>query len=235
MAKFCFFSRLTLSLILLPEPSAGLTLTFARRAVLRQGLAIGLAPVAATAAASCASALPTPSSRKAKCANLEECREAGEARFAQLEAERGPVVRLGDGISYRAKAAGSGDMTAQDGDTLQISFAVYTGSGNFMYGIPTREPGARDGGETYTVRLGKLDVPAAVERALVGARRGSTRLVEMTPALGFATSEWQPLPSAFAGRQRMERYRTLLTGSRLQPGYNPVLLFEVTVFKIQRW
>jgi hypothetical protein len=103
-----------------------------------------------------------------------------------------------------------------------------------MYGVPTREPGARDGGETYTVRLGQHDVPIAVERALIGAKRGSVRLIEMTPALGFATSEWRPAPATFAGKQRVERYRKLLTGNGLQPGYNVVLLFEAEVQKIQR-
>lgn len=207
-----------------------------RRAAFRQGLSLGVSAAVASCGgfAGPAWAAPTPGGGKAKCSNVEECREAGEARFAELEQERGALVRLGQGISYRERARGSGEVEAQEGDTLQVSFSVYTGSGNFMYGIPTREPGARDGGETYTVRLGNHDVPVAVERALIGAKRGSVRLIEMTPALGFATSDWRPMPATFAGKQRVERYRKLLTGNGLQPGYNAVLLFEAEVQKIQR-
>ena len=103
-----------------------------------------------------------------------------------------------------------------------------------MYSLPSREPGARDSAETYRVVLGRHQLPVAVERALQGAKKGATRLVEMPPRLGFSTSDWQPAPEGFAGKQRVERYRKLLTGNGLQPGYNAVLLFEVSVQSLRK-
>lgn len=227
-----------------PHRAAGMLLALAhlggavaygvrRRLLLHQNVRIGVGAGAAICSGLLAQpVLGIPSARKAKCSNVEECREAGEARFAKLEEERGPVVRLGDGISYRERSRGSGEAKVREGDTLELSFSVYTGSGNFMYGVPSREPGARDGGDTYTVQLGRHDVPIAVERALIGAKRGSVRLIEVTPALGFGTSDWKPKPTNFAGKQRMERYHKLLTGNGLQPGYNAVFLFEAEVQNI---
>ena len=186
------------------------------------GLDVGQAPRAALAA------------KPKKCTDIETCREMGEAAFEAKEAARGPLVRLGEGISYRESVKGSGDAVIELGDVLEITFNVYTGSGNYQYGLPSREPGSRESGQTYRVVMGQRDVPVAIERALIGARRGSSRLIEMPPQSGFGTSNWQPAPTSFAGKQRMERYRQLLTGNGLQPGYNAVLLFEVDVQNIRK-
>mmetsp|Transcript_49316 Transcript_49316/g.79587 ORF Transcript_49316/g.79587 Transcript_49316/m.79587 type:complete len:154 (+) Transcript_49316:62-523(+) len=96
-----------------------------------------------------------------------------------------------------------------------------------------KEPGQRDLGETLRVTLGKHDVPIAVEMALLGAKKGAERRIEVPPHLGFATSNWLPQPATFEGKQRMEGYRKLLTGNVLQPGYEAILLFEVNVVRIR--
>ena len=178
---------------------------------------------------------PAHASKRPACGDIETCREAGELKDSEKEAKY-PTVRLGDGVSYKETTKGAGSAIIEAGDVLEITYALYTGSGNYMYSLPSKEPGARDGGETYRVKVGKSppDIPPAVERALLGAKLGCTRLIEVVPRLGFASSEWQPLPSGFAGKQRMERYRTLLTGNGLQPGYNAVLLFEATVQNIRK-
>ena len=97
-----------------------------------------------------------------------------------------------------------------------LRFSVLKGNGDLMYGVPNREPGAQDVGETLRVVLGQRDVPLGVERALIGASRGSRRRVELPPASGFASSDWRPKPAGFAGQQRIERFKRLLTGNGLQ-------------------
>ena len=178
---------------------------------------------------------PALAAKRPACGDIETCRAEGERKEAELEAKY-PTVRLGDGVSYKEKGKGVGNAVVENGDVLEITYAVYTGSGNYMYSLPSREPGARDGGSSYRVKMGNSppDIPPAVERTLLGAKLGSTRLVEVVPRLGFAVSEWQPLPEGFAGKQRMERYRALLSGNGLQPGYNAVLLFEATVQNIRK-
>ena len=61
------------------------------------------------------------------------------------------------------------------------------------------EPGLNDYGETLRVRVGRRDVPEAVEMAMVGMRQGGVRKVEMPPSLGFATSDGKPAPTTFSG------------------------------------
>jgi hypothetical protein len=193
------------------------------------------AGVAAVAFSSANPIRPSFATKRPACGDIESCREAGERKEADKEAAT-PTVRLGNGISYKETSRGAGSAVVEKGDVLQVTYGVFTGAGNYMYSLPSKEPGARDGGETYRVVVGKSpsDVPAAVEQALLGARQGSTRLVEVVPALGFATSSWEPAPTGFAGKQGMERYRTVLNGNGLQPGYNAVLLFEISVQNIRK-
>jgi hypothetical protein len=183
---------------------------------------------------------PAGASRRPACGDIETCRAEGERKEAERQAAT-PTVRLGDGVSYKETSRGSGDAIVAAGDVLQLTFTVYTGSGGYVYSLPSKEPGVqaskeRDDLDSLRIVVGKTppDVPVAVERALLGARQGATRLIEVVPRLGFETSDWEPAPSGFSGRQRMERYRALLAGNGLQPGYNAVLLFEATVQRIRK-
>lgn len=147
--------------------------------------------------------------------------------------EKGPIVRLEGGVSYREMQAGVG-VGARQGDVVDIVYQVLRGNGYYMYSLGLdKEPGQRDLGETYKLTLGRHEVPVAVEMALEGAKKGAVRRVEMPPKLGFETSNWNPPPATFEGKQRMEGYRKLLTGNGLQPGYPAALLFEFTVVKIR--
>ena len=88
-----------------------------------------------------------------------------------------------------------------------------------------------DLGETFKLTLGDHQVPVAVELALQGAKKGCVRRVEMSPRLGFETSQWSPEPSTFEGKQRMEAYRQRLKTTKGYAG--TPLLFEFTVARIR--
>jgi len=155
-------------------------------------------------------------------------------RFEEAERRKGAIVKLGAGVRYRETAAGAGPAVSS-GDVVEVTYEVRKTNGDYIYSLGRGRPDrpGDDFGETYRVRLGQQDVPVAVERAMEGMRKGGARTVEMPPQLGFETSGWKPEPVNFSGRQRMERYRKLLTGNGLQKGYNAALLFEVEVVKVR--
>jgi len=112
--------------------------------------------------------LAGPSVASAKCKDIEACREEGDRRIAQQEAEAGPIVNLGNSVRYRQPKSGTGELTLQEGDAAEITFMVTTTGGNYMWSLGRNvEPGQQDYGETLTIVVGKHDVPVAVERALV--------------------------------------------------------------------
>ena len=93
---------------------------------------------------------------------------------------------------------------------------------------------ARGSGECarlYRLVLGSRNVPLGVEMAS-GCAQGDVR-GEVPPDLGFETSEWRPTPEGFSGKQRLERYRKLLSGNGLQPGYAASILFQVEVLRVR--
>ena len=188
------------------------------------------------------SAPATPGRTKAKCRDLESCQAEGERRAAEAEARAGPLRRVGppgaDGqgrVRYRAMKEASDGPALQSGDAAEIAFYVASTGGDYLYGVPNREPGAAAGSvlDSYRIVLGERDVPLGVELALEGAHRGDVRRIEVPPDLGFQTSEWRPAPEGFSGRQRLERYRKLLSGNGLQPGYSASILFQVEVLKVR--
>ena len=179
-----------------------------------------------------ASAILPATAVSGKCADIESCREEGERKMVEIDKAQGPVVTVEPGIRYRELKRGEGPVL-RDGDTADIRFQVLQGNGYFMYSIPNREPGSTDLAETYRVTIGNRDVPEGVEKAMIGASRGSVRRVELPPKKGFGTSEWRPEPTGYAGIQRMKRYRAVLSGNGLQPGYDAVLLFEFDIVKVR--
>mmetsp|Transcript_56989 Transcript_56989/g.185205 ORF Transcript_56989/g.185205 Transcript_56989/m.185205 type:complete len:289 (+) Transcript_56989:51-917(+) len=176
---------------------------------------------------------PARAAERPACGNIDECREVGDRKFAEADREKGPIVRLGQGVRYREVRVGHG-AEVKMGDSVDISFEVQKTNGDYIYSLGRGRPDMQgDFGETYRVTLGSHDVPVAVEQAMEGMRAGGVRKVEMPPQLGFQTSEWKPEPSNFSGKQRMERYRKLLTGNGLQAGYNAAILFEVEVIRVR--
>lgn len=178
---------------------------------------------------------PRPArAKKAGCQSLDECRDRGDEVFEASEKAKGPIVRMSSGVRYRESRVGIGPAAAP-GDTVDISYEVRKTNGDYIFSFGRGRPDAAkdDFGESYRVRLGSLDAPLAVEMAMVGMRPGGVRVVEVPPQLGFETSGWKPEPSNFSGKQRMLRYRQLLTGNGLQPGYNAALQFEVEVMRLR--
>lgn len=149
------------------------------------------------------SAMPVYAKRPA-CGDVDSCREMGDKKFYEAEKEKGKIVRLGNGVSYREIRPGTGDIAAKPGDVVEISFQVLKGNGYYMYSVGYgKEPGLQDLGETYRLTLGNHDVPVAVEMALQGAKKGAVLKVEMPPAVGFESSAWQPAAATFEGKQRI--------------------------------
>lgn len=175
------------------------------------------------------------SSASAKCTDIDSCREEGERRFEEMERAMGPVVSLSDGVRYRELKTGEG-REIRPGDVCDLRFQVLKGNGDFMYSVPNREPGSerKDLAETLRVTVGNKDVPEGVEDALIGAKKGTVRRVELPPSKGFATSDWRPEPVGYAGIQRMKRFRSLLSGNGLQPGYDAVIIFEFDIVRIKK-
>jgi|TARA_B100000524_G_scaffold26384_1_gene13175 hypothetical protein len=148
--------------LVLALASAGFTppsVLASRRDLLRGAAAAfagtGASIVTTGAVSTAAAAAPPKPGQRASCGDIESCREAGERRFNELEEARGPVVRLGEGVSYRETQRGGGAVEAESGDILDITYSVFTGSGYYMYGVPSREPGKQDLLETYRLQLGQ--------------------------------------------------------------------------------
>jgi len=176
---------------------------------------------------------------KATCGNLEECRNSGDKSFDELEAQKGPIIEMkGQGIRYREVRVGNGEVVGPD-EILDISYEIRKTNGDYVYSLGRGRPDMAtdekpdDFGDTYRVRMGKHDVPIAVEKAMLGMKSGGVRAVEMPPETGFVTSDWKPEPTNFSGKQRMERFRQLLTGNGLQKGYRAAIVLEVEVMKVR--
>ena len=86
-----------------------------RRAVLRSSVAAVAAPRVAGA----------------KCADIETCRELGDAKVAAAEAAN-PTVRLADGVRYKQLKAGAGPALAR-GDVADVAFSISSAGGSYMY------------------------------------------------------------------------------------------------------
>lgn len=242
--------RAHLCLLLLLQLDACVTHRAARRAVLRSASAAATSTFASPAFAVAyrdepfgVTAQPKmPRQAKAKCRDIESCREEGERRAEEAEARAGPLRSVGPvganglgRVRYRAMKETDYGPPLKHGDTAEIRFDVAKTGGDYMYSVPSREPGAaeREVLDTYRLVLGNRDVPLGVELALEGAHQGDLRRIEVPPDLGFETSDWRPTPTGFSGKQRLERYRMLLTGNGLQPGYNASILFQVEVVRVR--
>ena len=183
-----------------------------------------------------------PGRTKPKCKDIESCQAEGERRAAEAEEKAGPLRNVGPigqnglgRVRYRAMKETNDGPPLRQGDAAEIRFDVLSTSGNLMYGIPSREPTEAAAGilDTYRLVLGNRDVPLGVELALEGAHKGDFRRIECPPDLGFETSGWKPAPAGYSGKQRLENYRTRLTGNGLQPGYAASILFQVEIIKVR--
>ena len=165
-------------------------LSVPRRAVLLSPAAAALAPSASAAAA------PKPLGARApprRCADIESCREAGDARVEASE-RANPTVRLDDGVRYKVTksarraggaaadgaaadgaaaggAAAGGDLVVTNGSLVDLAYSISQSSGAYMYsrgfGLEPSEDGDGAGG----ARGGGRDVGEYVRVRLGGSPR----------------------------------------------------------------
>ena len=156
--------------------------TAARRAILQHTAAAAVAAAAAPHRAAAVayrsepfSTVAAPGRTKAKCRDLESCQAEGERRAAEAEAKAGPLRRVGppgaDGLGrvrYRAMTEAADGPALRQGDAADVQFFVASTGGDYMFGVPSREPGvAATAGvlDSYRLVLGARDVPQGVEIA----------------------------------------------------------------------
>jgi len=119
----------------------------------------------------------------AKCADIESCREVGEAKVA-ADMAANPVINLGNGVRYKRVKEGAG-ATVSGNDVVDVAYSISTAGGSYMYsrgfGFEKDSDGVVDAGDFLRVRLGNKDVPKGIELALRGMKEGEKRRVELPP------------------------------------------------------
>lgn len=186
-----------------------------------------------------------PKSAQAKCTNIDTCREIGEIRDEEIQKET-PIVRLGQGLQYKVVNPGVGTETVPDigtGAKVSIAYSISQGIGRYMYsrgfgynkldlgnGQVVPDIGSVD---SFVVTLGGKDVPIGIQKALVGMKRGEKRVIECPASLGFETSNWNPQPTTFSGRQQIKDYQARLFGrGDTQPPFPAETIWTVEVLRI---
>ena len=201
-----------------------------RRAALLRSLA--------TVAVLPSSALAASAKRKASCGDIETCRELGDRAIEKDMAEN-PTIKLADGVRFKKIRPGVGSETVGESSTVDINYSISMASGAYMYslgfGYEKDAEGRRDlGTESYRVRLGSKDVPLGIENAMLGMKRGERRRVELPPAVGFETSDWNPAPQTRRGKATVVGYRQILTGNgSTQPPFPAETIWDIEVVRIR--
>jgi len=77
------------------------------------------------------------------------------------------------------------------------------------------------------------DTQLSLSKRLSGAHKGDVRRIELPPDLGFETSDWLPAPEGNGGKQRLQRYRSLLSANLGRRDYQPLILFQVEVLRVR--
>ena len=85
----------------------------------------------AAVGAATGAAITLPTQVRAKCADIESCREVGEAKVAAAEAAN-PVINLGNGVRYKRVREGSG-ATVSGNDVVDVAYSISTAGGSYMY------------------------------------------------------------------------------------------------------
>ena len=181
----------------------------------------------------------TPKVVLGKCADLESCREIGDRKVEAAEAAT-PTIRLADGVRYKQVVGDGSGASVGVGSVVDVAFSISTAGGSYMYsrgfGFEKDASGARDEGDFLRVTMGKRDVPAGIEAALLGMRKGEKRRVELPPGAttGFETSEWRPAPTSRRGKATIVSYRRLIDGNGpSQPPFPAVTVWELECRRVR--
>jgi len=189
-------------------------------------------------AAVSAAAVTLPTQVLAKCADIESCREVGEAKVA-ADMAANPVMNLGNGVRYKRVKEGAG-ATVSGSDVVDVAYSISTAGGSYMYsrgfGFEKDSDGVVDAGDFLRVRLGNQDVPKGIELALRGMKEGEKRRVELPPGpvTGFETSEWKPAPTTRRGKAQIVAYKNLINGNgSSQPPFPAVTVWDIECRRVR--
>ena len=188
-------------------------------------------------AAVSAAAVTLPTQVFAKCADIESCREVGEAKVAAAEAAN-PVINLGNGVRYKRVREGSG-ATVSGNDVVDVAYSISTAGGSYMYsrgfGFEKDSDGVVDAGDFLRVKLGNGGVPKDIEIALRGMKEGEKRRVELPPGdVGFESSDWKPAPTTRRGKAQIVAYKNLINGNgSSQPPFPAVTVWEIECRRVR--
>ena len=182
-------------------------------------------------------ALTLPTQVLAKCADIESCREVGEAKVA-ADMAANPIIKLSDGVRYKRVKEGAG-ATVSGNDVVDVAYSISTAGGSYMYsrgfGFEKDSDGVVDAGDFLRVRLGSGDVPRGIEIALRGMKEGEKRRVELPPGdVGFESSDWKPAPTTRRGKAQIVAYRNLINGNgSSQPPFPAVTVWDIECRRVR--
>ena len=173
----------------------------------------------------------------AKCADIESCREVGEAKVA-ADMAANPIIKLSDGVRYKRVKEGAG-ATVSGNDVVDVAYSISTAGGSYMYsrgfGFEKDSDGVNDAGDFLRVKLGNKDVPKGIEIALRGMKEGEKRRVELPPgAIGFESSDWKPAPTTRRGKAQIVAYKNLINGNgSSQPPFPAVTVWDIECRRVR--
>ena len=192
----------------------------------------------AAVSAATGAAITLPTQVLAKCADIESCREVGEAKVA-ADMAANPIIKLSDGVRYKRVKEGAG-ATVSGSDVVDVAYSISTAGGSYMYsrgfGFEKDSDGNNDAGDFLRVRLGNGDVPKGIEIALRGMKEGEKRRVELPPGpvTGFETSEWKPAPTTRRGKAQIVAYKNLINGNgSSQPPFPAVTVWDIECRRVR--
>lgn len=209
--------------------ASSLPITTSRRSVLAQ------------AAGGLLLLLPLPA--LAKCTDIESCRELGDQRIAK-DLQENPVTRFDSGVRYKVLKPGVGTQVVLEGSSIDMIYTISRAGGQYMYsqGFGYENVDLGDGVVRKDLDLDALritsvgkskEVPSGIEQALLGMKKGERRRVEVSPAAGFETSNWEPAPKLRAGKQSIVAYQRVLNGFGSQPPFPAPLIWDIEVTRIR--
>ena len=192
----------------------------------------------AAVSAATGAAITLPTQVLAKCADIERCREVGEAKVA-ADMAANPVTNLGNGVRYKRVKEGAG-ATVSSNDVVDVAYSISTAGGSYMYsrgfGFEKDSDGVVDAGDFLRVRMGNGDLPRGIEIALRGMKEGEKRRVELPPGpvTGFETSDWKPAPTTRRGKAQIVAYKNLINGNgSSQPPFPAVTVWDIECRRVR--
>ena len=173
----------------------------------------------------------------AKCADIESCREVGEAKVA-ADMAANPIIKLSDGVRYKRVKEGAG-ASVSSGDVVDVAYSISTAGGSYMYsrgfGFEKDSDGVVDAGDFLRVRMGNGDLPKGIELALRGMKEGEKRRIELPPGdVGFESSDWKPAPTTRRGKAQIVAYKNLINGNgSSQPPFPAVTVWDIECRRVR--